>query len=176
MELQHIGEPWFLVKRETPVDSKHTAEIRSLLEEIKDGKLIHNQEYYHSIDSCGTAHCIAGWQVHKDAIKSGYTPHYYKLEDYDDCEDDEEAEDEAKDEKDYSLEAESAELAEFLLENNNAASEWLYCEAKWGLTPEEAELLFSSTTTLDQQFELVTALEAGFTLNKPKDNYSEFLW
>lgn len=35
--------------------------LETILNEIQSGERLHNQEHYHTINECGTAHCIAGW-------------------------------------------------------------------------------------------------------------------
>lgn len=51
------------------MNKKITKDIRDILEDIRDGKLDHNQEYYH----CGTAHCVAVWKVVRDMLKKDKT-------------------------------------------------------------------------------------------------------
>lgn len=43
--------------------SEITNEIRYILEGCRSGALRHHQGSFHKQTSCGTAHCIAGWNV-----------------------------------------------------------------------------------------------------------------
>jgi hypothetical protein len=49
-----------------PLSKEITSEIRTILEECRDGKRLHKQRAYATKTDCGTAHCIAGWKVHDD--------------------------------------------------------------------------------------------------------------
>lgn len=141
-ELIHIKGPT-VVERDTPADPKALKEIRGILEGIESQRLLHYQNSYHAQTECGTAHCIAGWKAHNDAIKAGLDFTYTKS-----CFD----------------EVSSAELDEFMKDKSGTSSEWVYAEEQWGLEPIEAAHLFDTHLTLDEQFELLEVLEAGYTL------------
>jgi hypothetical protein len=149
-ELQHI-EDMVVVKRDTPMNPKALREIREILEGVKSGKLLHSQKAYHTITGCGTAHCIAGWKCHLDATKAGLEIADYKADTNYDCE--------------------SPTLEDFLLSRLVEAPktkdcEWSYAEREWRLALNEACILFDAESTLDEQFELLEALEAGYTLKR----------
>lgn len=145
--LKHIKEVE-VVERPTPIRTETLIEIREILEGVKHGRLLHDQRSFHTQTACGTAHCIAGWKAHNDAAKviPGLDYTYQGPE-----------------------EITSEELDEFMYSKAKTQSEWRYAEKEWGLTATEASHLFESHVTLDEQFELLEVLEAGYTVEMESD-------
>lgn len=116
-----------------PLSKEITDEIRSILEECRDGKRLHNQEYFATKNSCGTAHCIAGWKVFDD-FKNIITYAPYRNDTFymfiDGC-----------DPEDF--------------------DEWEYARDSWKLTDSESHILFGSCSTFENQFNLLEMLERG---------------
>lgn len=146
-ELQHIKD-CYVVERNCPLNPDSLKEIRDILDGVKSGRLPHDQTDYHTITDCGTAHCIAGWKAHNDAVKAGYVP-VYEL-------------------RKISLFNESLTiskvLTDFLVESIHNTDPWIYAKIEWELTVDESFYLFDSESTLDAQFELLEVLEAGYTV------------
>ncbi len=140
-ELQHIQD-MVVIEREMPMNPEALKEIRDILEGVKSGQLLHKQKEYHTITPCGTAHCIAGWKTHNDAIKAGLHLDY----EYDE-----------EDRTSF-----SQQLDEFLEQRNGSV--WSHAQQAWGLRWIESDILFDSDSTLDQQFEMLELLEAGYTV------------
>lgn len=145
-QLQHIQD-MVVVERETPMNPEALKEIRDILEGVKSGQLLHDQSSYHSQTACGTAHCVAGWKAHNDAIKAGVTVTYNSyIDGY-------------------------AKLDEFMNKKIGTSSEWDYAQTDWDLSRQEAEELFKCEATLDEQFELLEVLEAGCTIKEEDDDW-----
>lgn len=143
IKLNHLDSNYTLVEREVPANKEALAEIRNILEGIKERRLLHNQNAFHSVTECGTAHCIAGWKVHLDALQAGLNPVYKgPIDD----------------------EAYCPEIDSFVTYHVGRGIDWEYAEVKWELTASEARALFSDSATLKQQFELLEVLEAGLSI------------
>jgi hypothetical protein len=111
-----------------------TQEIRTILEECRDGKRLHRQDAYATATSCGTAHCIAGWKVYDDfGDKVIYFPFEFG------------------DPNEFGIE----------IENYPEFDAWGYSKEAWRLTNTEASTLFLSDSTFEEQFSLLEELEAG---------------
>jgi hypothetical protein len=117
-----------------PLPKEITSEIRTILEECRDGKRLHRQESYATKTSCGTAHCIAGWKVHKDM---GYRVKYVPYD------------------------SSHAIDLDMQLEDDCDFDAWEYAKSAWQLTTAEATTLFDSNSTYEGQFGLLEILERG---------------
>lgn len=120
-----------------PLQKEITDEIRNILEECRDGKRLHNQGYFATKNSCGTAHCIAGWKVFGD-FKNIIT--YSKF---------------ANDMFDMVIDG--CDPEDF--------NEWNYAKKSWTLTGCEADILFDACATFEEQFSLLERLECGERLS-----------
>jgi hypothetical protein len=117
-----------------PLSKEITQEIRTILEECRDGKRLHRQAAYATTTSCGTAHCIAGWKVHDDfGDKVSYFPFVFG------------------DPNEFNIE----------IENYPEFDAWGYAKEAWRLTNTEASTLFLADSTFEEQFSLLEELEAG---------------
>lgn len=47
---------------------ENRVKLREIIKGVKEGRLDHNQNYYH----CGSAHCIAGWYTYLEKEKNGW--------------------------------------------------------------------------------------------------------
>lgn len=121
-----------------PLPKRITNEIREILEGCQSGRLEHEQEIYH----CGTAHCIAGWKAVLDYSKAKNNKSIIKA-DFDanssfDC-----------------------KITNFINQKQGVFFEDAYAQVVWKLTDKEAEILFDSEATFEQQFALLEKLENG---------------
>jgi hypothetical protein len=116
-----------------PLSKEITQEIRTILEECRDGKRLHRQAAYATETSCGTAHCIAGWKVHDDF---GNNVEYVPWSSFDNAMD-------IRPKKEESFDA------------------WEYARDAWKLTESESDTLFDMDATFEEQFSLLEKLEAG---------------
>jgi hypothetical protein len=116
-----------------PLSKEITSEIRTILEECRDGKRLHKQQAYATKTSCGTAHCIAGWKVHDDmGYRVKYVPYGTFQEDLD-----------------------------MELKDDSEFDAWEYAKEAWQLTNAEATTLFDMDSTFEEQFALLETLESG---------------
>ena len=129
--LTQLSEPENKVE---PLSKEITQEIRTILEECRDGKRLHSQDAYATVTDCGTAHCIAGWKVYDDfGDKVIYFPFVFG------------------DPNEFGIE----------IEDYPGFDAWAYAEKAWGLTDTEATTLFLADSTFEEQFSLLEELEAG---------------
>jgi hypothetical protein len=127
-----------------PLPKEITSEIRTILEECRDGKRLHRQQVYATQTSCGTAHCIAGWKVWDDlGYKVRYTPYDIGCTDLD-----------------------------MELTDDSAFDAWNYARDSWNLTEIESSALFDSDATFEQQFALLEMLESGKRLGTHEIKYN----
>lgn len=113
-------------------------EIRSIVEDIKSGKRLHNQSEFHS--DCGTAHCIAGWKVVDDMKTEGIVPEYSAFGE---------------------LVSIANPLYEYIIEGIHM-DDWEYAKIQWGLTTSEAMELFSPGLTINQISEALHDMEIDY--------------
>ena len=138
-----------VIERDEPINPKALEEIRDILKGVKSGRLLHNQQNYHTQTECGTAHCIAGWKAHNDAIKARLDFTY----------------------RTHALHVDSLvsdELEHFMYDKATTTTEWHYASSQWDLKFLESVILFDDNATLDQQFELLEVLESGCTIIKKR--------
>lgn len=112
-------------------------EIFDYLNSFKDGRRPHNQIDVHTHTTCGTSHCLAGWVAYDDTVKAtGKIPTYnaydesFEIEFFI---------------QEYKRKFPEAQDIQFFYELE-------YAQHKWGLTEEEADMLFMGDLTLDQMF------------------------
>jgi hypothetical protein len=111
-------------------------EVQEIIDKIKGGEYLHDQSQYHSVGECGTAHCIAGWKVMRDAESIGLSlplPPSFETAD------------------DKALIAFDQAMMK-LTEDFGISSTltWEYAQERWGLTHQEARSLFLGCLTLTQ--------------------------
>lgn len=105
--------------------------VDKIIDEIRQGARLHNQEKYHSKTNCGTAHCIAGWYVHEKLKPS---------------------------EQDYSdpIEGNNLELSSDFLKADSSVkkrllvTEWNIAESDLDISFDDALSIFSSSLTIEE--------------------------
>lgn len=141
-----------------PLPKETTDQIRYILEGIQSGKLKHEQRAYHS--DCGTAHCVAGWLQVLDYEKLGGALEDLTWENTgESC---------CKEGTQGWTDCDSSELDEYLIGKgylNEYEGTESYAARRWGLSYEEAVILFNVDSTLPEQFALLKRLEAGERIN-----------
>jgi hypothetical protein len=112
----------------------HINEIAAYLRDFKEGKRLHNQEYFHSFTSCGTAHCLAGWKQYDDAVKAQISIDWNPQVEPNDPH------------------ASSDDLVRFSSKVYGVISPWAYAVRAWDLDDNfhEDERLFRGSLTLDE--------------------------
>jgi len=118
-----------------PLAKEITDEIRLILEGCRDGRLKHDQTSFH----CGTKHCIAGWKEMLDYRKAANRP---------------------------TAQIAGKKFSEWMNRNPGSLTiprwlAWGYAQRTWDLTNTEANILFDSDATFDDQFALLEKLERG---------------
>jgi hypothetical protein len=123
------------------------AEIREIINNIKSGKYLHNQSSYCNQTFCGTAHCIAGWKIYRDAKSVGLKT--WEILDLFD----------SYGELEGLYQQVVSTVIPFCLDP------WGYAERAWGLTPKQSEGLFGADLSIETIDHNLSELEALATNN-----------
>jgi hypothetical protein len=130
------------------------AEIREIIERIKSGEYLHNQQEFCDVTECGTTFCIAGWKVFLDSEASAL-----------------------KFASAYDLFYQPGELdrlyKDMVCSDSlfSCVTPWQYAQHAWNLTEKQARFLFGSDLSLQDIDDNLSKLEELLAINNRDYNH-----